>query len=185
MFLEHLFFSAAIALFVGMIYAGKTGRDPSWIIIVSAYAPDIDKFLYPALKSMGITLLFQGHRIYHGDLHTLVALGIYAVAVAFLLHPIGIRFFDGFLFAAIGFAAHLFEDALVFNPAYPFLWPFSTEEFGIGIIDYTRDLYGVANTFVLIAGVILLIAAVLARTGVEGWGWIDRFLLFGREKADR
>ncbi len=53
--------------------------------------------------------------------HNIAVLLVYAVSVALLLHPAGIRLADSFLFASIGFAAHMFEDALIANPAYPFL----------------------------------------------------------------
>jgi hypothetical protein len=39
---EHLIYSTAIAIIAGMIWYKYTGRDPSWIIIASAYAPDFD-----------------------------------------------------------------------------------------------------------------------------------------------
>jgi hypothetical protein len=35
---------------------------------------------------------------------------------------VGIGLMDSFIFAGIGFDAHLFEDALVFNSCYSFFW---------------------------------------------------------------
>src|SRR5574341_2667902 len=34
---------------------------------------------------------------------------------------------------------HIFEDALVANPAYAFFWHFSDQKFGIGMIEFNPD----------------------------------------------
>jgi len=103
--------------------------------------------------------------------------------VAFLLHPFGIRFFDAFFFAIIGFGAHLFEDALVYKVGYPFLWPFSSEKLGLGLLpnmlseeNYYRSFFGIANTEVLVIGMAFLLAALLIRTYVEGRTWIRWYM---------
>jgi len=41
-FIEHIFYSAALAVLIGMIFSRYTGRDPSWIIIAVAFVPDVD-----------------------------------------------------------------------------------------------------------------------------------------------
>ena len=105
---------------------------------------------------------------------------VYSVSVAFLLHPIGIRFTDSFIFASLGFAAHLFEDALVFDPAYSFFWPITSQEFGIGLFHYSADLYGIADSGVLMVGLILVGLAAILRTAFEGTGWIRRMLPVNR-----
>jgi hypothetical protein len=83
----------------------------------------------------------NGHPIVHGNFNNMAFLILYTLSVAFLLHPIGIRFTDSFLFAGLGFAAHLFEDALVFDPAYSFFWPITSRELGIGLFHYSADLW--------------------------------------------
>jgi hypothetical protein len=42
MLFEHLIYSTAVAIVAGMVYYRSVGKDYSWIIIASAYAPDID-----------------------------------------------------------------------------------------------------------------------------------------------
>ncbi len=42
MILEHSVYSIAIAIIFGMTYRRITGREYSWIIVLSAYAPDLD-----------------------------------------------------------------------------------------------------------------------------------------------
>jgi len=174
MLFEHWIYSLAIAILVGMVYFKFTGRDYAWIIVASAYVPDMDIIADAVLKKIGITVLLYGNPIRHGDFHNIAFLLLFAVSVALLLHPLGIRLVDSFFFAGIGFGAHLFEDALVAKSAYPFLWPFSMERFGIGIFNYSRDWYGVANTEVLLVGVVLVVLAVILRTAYEGVGWVMR-----------
>jgi hypothetical protein len=105
MLFEHLIYSTAIAIVAGMVYYRFVGKDYSWIIIASAYAPDIDHFSNYLLRKMGISLMINGHHIDHGNFHNLAGLILYSISGAFLLHPIGVRFVDSLFFAGIGFAA--------------------------------------------------------------------------------
>jgi hypothetical protein len=171
MHFEHLIYSAALAVFIGMLYYRATGRDPSWIIVFSAFAPDIDKFACPISSLLGVTLVLNGHVVRHGDFHNLAALCIYALLLGALLFPLGIRLWEGLLFAGIGFGAHLIEDAIVYETSYALLWPFSDRIYGIGLFDYTLDFYGIADTQVLVVGLILLGLATVLRCCVER----DRF----------
>ena len=180
---EHIIYSTAIAIIVGMLYYRYTGRDHSWIIILCSWIPDFDIIAKSALGKMGFIVLFDGQPIHHGTFHTVAMMVIFAILVAFLLHPFGIRFIDSFFFATIGFGAHLFEDALVYKVGYMYLWPFITENLGIGILpniiseeNYIRDFFRVANTEVLIIGILVLIAAMIIRTSVEGTSWIRFYL---------
>ena len=180
MLLEHLIYSTAIAIVAGMIYYRSVGRDYFWIIIASAYAPDIDMIVDPLLRKMEISLMINGFPIAHGNFHNIAILIVYSVSVAFLLHPIGVRFRDALLFASLGFAAHLFEDALVFDPAYSFFWPITSQKFGIGLFDYSTNLYGMADSGVLLVGLILIGFSAILRTAFEGNGWIRRMLPVNR-----
>ena len=152
MIAEHVIYSAALAILVGMVFHRSTGRDPSWIIIVCAWAPDLDEIANPVLRRLGIRLLLDGSPIQHGTFHNIAFMVIFGIAVAFLLHPLGIKFFDALLFSTIGFLAHLFEDALVYNPGYMFFWPFSSKFFGLGWLpsviseeNYVRDFFYLAK----------------------------------------
>jgi len=177
-FIEHLIYSAALAIIVGMIFSRFTGRDPSWIIIAVAFVPDIDVILQRMhmLTRIGFPLVIR-----HGDLHNILLLIVFSLLLAACLVFFGIRFIDGLICSAIGIAVHFFEDILVLNPAYAFLWPYSTKIFGLGIMDKTRNLFGIANSTVLLAGIILLAGAVLLRTLIEGTDWWRVFLRGGRE----
>jgi len=180
---EHIIYSTALAILVGMIFYRFTGRDSSWIIILCAWIPDIDLIANGVLNRFGFTLLFEGHKITHGVFHNIAMMVIFGILVAFLLNPFGIRFFDALFFAVIGFGAHLFEDALVYKAGYPYLWPFLSKDMGFGLLpnilteeNYFRDFFGIANTYVLIVGLVVLLVAIIIRTYAEGPAWIRRYM---------
>jgi hypothetical protein len=177
---EHLIYSATIAILFGMVYRARTGREYSWIIILSAFAPDVDIFASSLLKRAGITLLINGSPIVHGDFHDLTVLVLYALAISFLLYPLGIAFMDSFIFAAVGYGAHFFEDALVFSEGYRFLWPLSSKIIGWGIlvgpVGYKANIYGIADTRVLGYGLIFLAASIIIRTIYERKNWADEMI---------
>jgi len=183
MIAEHIIYSTAIAILVGMLYFNYTGRDHSWIIILCAWAPDIDIIVNPVLNRLGFTFLYVGHSVTHGDFHNIAIMVIFCIFMAFLLHPFGIKFVDGFFFSVIGFGAHLFEDALVYKVGYPFLWPISSKVTGLGFLTemqseeyYIRNFFGIANTEVFIIGLIFLSVAILIRTYFEGKTWIKWYM---------
>jgi len=168
MLAEHIIYSCALAIMVGMVSLKYTGRDHSWIIILCAWAPDIDILANQVLNQLGFTLLYEGHKIAHGGFHTIAVMVIFGIVMAFLLHPLGIKFLDSFVYSVIGFGAHLFEDALVFKVGYRYLWPLSSEKMGLGLLTeiqseeyYISNFLGIANTGVLIIGLIVLGAAIL------------------------
>jgi hypothetical protein len=108
---------------------------------------------------------------------------IFGILVALLLHPFGIRFFDAFFFAVIGFGAHLFEDALVYDPGYEFLWPLSSKVLGLGLLPnvineekYMRNFLGIANIEVLIVSMVFLLIAIIIRTYREGSTWVRWYM---------
>jgi len=183
MLAEHIIYSTALAILVGMIFYRYTGRDSSWIIILCAWIPDIDLIANSVLTRSGFTLLFEGHKISHGVFHNIAIMVIFGILIAFLLNPFGIRFLDAFFFAVIGFGAHLFEDALVYEVGYSFLWPLSSKVLGFGLLPnmineekYIRNFFGIANTEVLILGIVFFLVAILIRTSVEGSTWIRWYL---------
>ena len=176
MLIEHLIYSSALAIFIGMIHYRFFGRDYSWIIIVSAFVPDLDIISDSLLKKMGIITLIYGNPIAHGHFHNLAILTLYAISVAFILHPIGFKFVDSIFFAGIGFAAHLFEDALVYKQGYPYFWPLVHQHLGIGLVHYTPNFHGIADKEVLMIGLSLLVSSAILRTAYEGTGWVANYL---------
>jgi membrane-bound metal-dependent hydrolase YbcI (DUF457 family) len=180
-YFEHIIYSAALAVIVGMIFSRSTGRDPSWIIIAIAFIPDIDFALERIQGRIWLDFPFE---IHHGDLHNVLFLIVFSLLFAGVLRYFGIRFIDGLICSAIGIAAHFFEDFLVFDPAYAFLWPYTSKIFSLGILKGPLNLIGIANDTVLIIGMFLLGAALLVRTFIEGTGWWRVFFRGGRREAD-
>ena len=99
MLFEHLIYSTAIAIIAGMLWYKHTGRDPSWIIIASAFAPDFDIVAGELLKKLDLNILTNGSPIVHGDFHNMASLLLFATAAGLVLRVAGMRFVDSFLFA--------------------------------------------------------------------------------------
>ena len=180
MYIEHLIYSAALAVIVGMIFFRLKGTDPSWIIIAVAFVPDIDLLFQVLHKIPGIALPFM---VRHGDFHNIIALVFFSIIIAAIASAIGMWFSDAFVCAVIGIAAHFFEDALIADPVYRFFWPFSLQNKGIGIFKEVPDILGIANSEVLLYGIVLLAIALCIRTLVEGRGWWKIFLQGGIRKG--
>jgi membrane-bound metal-dependent hydrolase YbcI (DUF457 family) len=165
MYIEHIFYSGAIAILIGMLFLRYAGRDSSWVIILCAWAPDI---VLPI----------------HDLFHNVAFLVLFSILLTLLLHSYGMILFDALFFSFIGYGVHVFEDALVFKTGYPFLWPLVRGETGIGVFpgavsegNYIGDVFGIANTQVLMTGLAFLMLALLIRTVVEGPTWIRYYML--------
>ncbi len=102
MLFEHLIYSTAIAIIAGMIWFKRTGRDPSWIIIASAFAPDFDIVAGEVTRKLGMNILINGAPITHGDFHNIAFLLLFATAAGLVLRLAGMRFWESFLFADRG-----------------------------------------------------------------------------------
>ena len=178
MHIEHLVYSTSVAIIFGMFYRFLIGRELSWIIILSAFAPDLDEL--PCRLSMiildltGVDLQIFGTIIVHRDFHNAWVLILYALSIALFLYPFGFKFFDVFIFSVAGFEAHLLEDTLVFSSAYCVLWNLTPLKFGTGI--YYKNFYGIADIDVLIWGFIFLVIALVLRTICERKNWLNEMV---------
>jgi len=181
MILEHLIFGIGIAVLVGLISHKLIGKDHSWIIAASAFSPDIDvagDILHWLLYGTVGGFITEGVA-YHGSLHNIGSLFVYATMVALALRPMKILFQESFSLAALGFGAHLVEDSLTTCvPGYAYLWPLSDSELGLFVLPCERDLLGLANTETLLLAIILVVLAVAIRTGLEGSAWIRQNALY-------
>ena len=161
MYIEHIIYSGALAILLGMVFYKFTGRDSSWIIIVCAFAPDLDHLAEA-----------------EGAIHNIGFMVIFSVLFACFLLLFRVQFLDAVLFSAIGFGAHLLEDAMVYKVGYPSLWPLSSDGVAFGVLSgrHYTNFFGIANTDVLLTGLVLLLLALLIRTYVEGPAWIRWYM---------
>jgi hypothetical protein len=178
MFLEHIFYSTTIAIIIGLFVSSYKWKDHSWIIIAVAFLPDIDAFLR---IFFGIFFKLTGsfHQYvlpynFHEYLHTFAALLGFALLGSIFFVLFGIRLIEGFIYTAIGWGTHLFEDALVYTMAYPFLWPFYSGRFGWGILPAAQNWFGIANAETLTIGILTLFCAVSLRVLIQGTEWLPR-----------
>ena len=172
--LEHLFFNLAVAIAVGMVYQWKTGRDPSVIIVLVAFLPDLDVVVHGGVHLLawfsGITILFS-----HGSFHNILALALFSLGLAFIASRFGVPFRDACLCVAIGYATHLVCDAVAFNKFTDLLWPLVPVATEPVPYSYHPDLFGIAQGSVLVVAISLVLLAALARTLREGSGWIRNY----------
>ena len=164
MILEHIVYATVIAVLVGIVYMHYTGRNPTWIIIVGTVLPDIDAVFENIAFALGLT---QPYLIYHGTFHNITAAAIICSVGAYLLTKVKVRFWDGFICLAIGFAVHLFADWAVYKPGYQFLMPFSNWYFGARLVNYAPNFHGAWMSRVMAVGFILLGAALCIKWVIE------------------
>jgi hypothetical protein len=172
MLAEHLIYSTALAILVGMLFLRFKGKDHSWIIILFAFAPDTDYVVHFFLRP-----------IFHGAFHTLGAMLLFGILAGLILSAFGIPTLHAVVLTIIGFGAHLVEDAFVYSVGYSFLWPLYRRTIGLGWLvsafseeSYNANFFSIANTDVLLIGVEFLLLAMIIRTWVEGEGWIRWYI---------
>ncbi len=171
MFLGHVIYGLAIAVFLICFIRRDFIGWSSLIILVSGCIPDLDGIF----DIMQDKLFFQPgqllpHMVEHTRvLHSLGGLVIYSVLTGILLtYAFRLKFPLVALLAGIGFGAHIVEDMLVYNPSSAVFWPLSSVTVGIGIFsDYSRNFLGIGNTEVLLTGVVLLAGAVLVNLAMR------------------
>jgi hypothetical protein len=179
MFLEHIVYSTAIAVIVGLVAWKLNKPDYSWIIIATAYLPDTDVFFrvfyWVVLKTLEFSQQWYYFFIHlHSLFHTFAVLIGFALLGSIIFIYFGIRPLEGFIYTAIGYGIHLFEDALVYNPGYPFLWPFYSGRLGWGILPAARNWFGIANAETLIIGILILFCVISLRVLIQGTDWLPR-----------
>ncbi|MFZ3168096.1 MAG: hypothetical protein WA130_10820 [Candidatus Methanoperedens sp.] len=149
MLFEHLIYSTAIAIIAGMLWFKRTGRDPSCIIIASAYAPDFDIVAGELFKKFDMNILTAPIR--HWDFHNIAVLLLFATVAALVLRFAGMRFGESFLLA--GFGARKPKNERFFSRQYRYLWQGEAERWGIGMIDDGQDLMKLMHVCIFKEGI--------------------------------
>lgn len=178
MYLEHLVFTFALAILVGMVYNRITGRDPTWVIVFGTILPDVDSLIQYILF-----YLTGNFYIIHGDFHTLGALIVVPCIFAVILTRFNVRFFDGYICLAIGFIAHIVEDLSVYNGyTYKLLLPYSYQVFNtFGFVNsYRPNILGLFMGSVTTLGLFLVAVAIFTRYCIDGDAWINKYIDFIR-----
>jgi len=170
--MEHLVYSAAVAIIVGMILQHYKKPDVSWILIPMAAAPDID---FPISRFMTFIGLKYPYIINHGDFHNIIGLIVISSIVTLYLNK---KIIGGWILIWVmclfGFALHLFEDVLVYDHIYSVLYPFTIKVYGWNLIPETGNLI-IGGTTVFVVGFIYIAVALLIRVAFTGDEWIDGY----------
>ena len=177
MFIEHVIYTLALAVVLTCFIRREFVAWGTLIILVSGCIPDIDGIIDIAQNRM---VFLPGQLLprmaeHSRDFHSIGGLVIYAVLIGIILmYTFRLKFPEVLLFAGIGFGAHIIEDMLVYNPSSAVFWPVSSVPVGIGIFtDYSRDFLGIANSEVLLTGLVLLTSAVFVNLAVRKITWED------------
>jgi membrane-bound metal-dependent hydrolase YbcI (DUF457 family) len=174
MYFEHIIYSAAIAIIVGLIFLRYTGRDQAWVIIPISLLPDIDH-INNIIWDFGLLPVPQKLVPFLdiGLLHNLMGVAIISVFVVAILSLVKMRFTDAIIYSVIGLTAHLFEDYLVYPATYHFLYPINSAPYGLNIIPETSDMI-IAGSQVLIVGLIFFASAICLRYYLMSNGWLHK-----------
>jgi membrane-bound metal-dependent hydrolase YbcI (DUF457 family) len=162
MYIEHIVYSLAIAIVAVMLLKPREAGWCTLIFVISGCIPDIDGIFDVIRHPLEFTSGFIPHMVEHSRyFHTMGALLVYAILAGIVLARWqGLKFSECAFFGGAGFAAHLLEDALTYNPSSAIFWPVSPQEVGIGLFPNSRDFLSVANTEVLAVGIVLLMLAI-------------------------
>lgn len=177
MIIEHLFYSGALAVVMGMIYhrfVPNDSRPYAWIIVLSSYAPDLIPDVIHALSGAGIpvsilTKFLRGVGLFSYE----ASLVVYMIIIGLFLFFLRWNIVTSALFAGIGYGAHLAEDALIDAGHNRTFWSFLSQAMGLGsYTSYGATFFGIASTPVLMLGIGLFLAAVGIRVALDGMDWI-------------
>ena len=173
MYIEHIVYSLAFAIVAIMLLKPREGGWCTLIVVVSGCIPDIDGIFDIIRHPPEFTSGLIPHMVEHSRyFHTMGALLVYAIFTGIVLARWqGLKFSECAFFGGAGFAAHLLEDALVYNPSSAVFWPLSPQEVGIGLLPNSRNFFSVANTEVLAIGLGLLVLAVGISLLLNRTGW--------------
>lgn len=171
MLFEHLLYSAAVALVIGILFLKYTNKDPSWIIVLMTIAPDADLvFQYIMIYCKDTFGIISPMFIYHGNFHNIFSMIVLSLIASVIFWKFGINFIHAYICSLLGFICHFCEDFVVYPPAYAYFYPFGATEYGINLIPETRNLY-VAGSEVLVVGIFLYIMAVMIKLYYSNGNW--------------
>lgn len=172
-----------MCVIAGLIYDRYRTVNPVWIIWFAMLIPDSDFIAEVVWDSIFPTKIAP---VIHGSFHNILVLMLSSIIIGwYLWKKTKIPFHDTALCVAVGFTAHLLEDALVNGVVYHFYVPISSRGWYQGyILHPSEDLVAfnnyIGSSNVVIIGVLLLIIAILIRSNVNGFNWLEKYAVFPR-----
>ena len=182
MYIEHLIYSAALAIIIGMVFLRYTGRDQAWLIVPISLVPDLDH-LNNIIWELGMMDSPQRLIPYLsiGWFHNLLGVITISIGIAALLSQFKIRFFDAMIYSLIGCSAHLFADYISYPPSYSFLYPLSPTKYGINILPETGNAI-IGDTTIIGIGLIVLCISIGVRYYVTSNGLTTKKDIVGEKE---
>lgn len=174
MIVEHILYNIAVALIVGLLYTTYTNRDPSWLVAVAAFLPDVDyilQFIWSRLK-IGPGILTP----YHGDFHNILAIVVLTLIFSYLVWKyLNIEFIDAIVCIGIGGFTHLISDMLVYTHVYELFYPFPYITPTTALMVETRKFFGIGDFNIIMMGILFISYCLLIKFVIEGREGIIRF----------
>lgn len=180
MLLEHGVYTAALAVIVGMIYVQyfPNRLNLAWVVFFAMFIPDTDYIVRIGIEQVTRAQSF----IQHGDFHNVLVLFLASIIIGGIIARVfKYEYIDTILCFAIGFTAHMLEDAFVYSTSYSYLAPFSWKVQHTGILLSTRDIFFkgilVGSTNVMFVGFMFLSLMILIRCSIQGHGWLNTYII--------
>ena len=164
-----------------MIFSHYTGRDPSWIIIALAFVTryrcctgkDPNNGTGSIFPLKCIMVIFTISFFYSSFLCSLRP--FWSISVSGLLTHSSVQLLA---------LRHIYLKISLFLIRHTHFCGHSPHKiFSWGILEGSPDVFWIANSTVLIIGLILLYGALLLRSRIEGTGWWRVFFRWGRERT--
>jgi membrane-bound metal-dependent hydrolase YbcI (DUF457 family) len=166
MFFEHILYSVAIAIIVGVLYESIFKSTlPIWIIAACAWLPDIDYVLQ--------TITFQLYHItqfiiIHGTFHNIFWLLIFSFGIAYILKKYkNMNFNKVFLCMVIGCTTHMFCDYFVYDMVFNPLYPIYCVVWGCPLISEFGSFYGIGEFSLIVWGLIFVVVALTIKVAFD------------------
>lgn len=164
MMAEHILYTLAIVIIIGIYFNRLTNRQYHWwILVLVSFIPDIDHLhhfpFYLNLTHVDSHINNIAPWIEIGDMHNIFWLLITTLIIAGILTKVKIPFYEGAMYCMAGYGIHLIEDFVSYPPVYTMLYPVWKYPVGINLIPETNNL-GIAGTEVLNVGIILLVLSI-------------------------
>ena len=172
MLIEHILYNLAVAILVGILYIKYKGRNPSWIIVASAWILDIDYLIQFVCYDIvyNNTKIVLPLMIRHGDFHNIFMIVILSIIFGWVcVKYFNENIYDAMICIGIGGSVHYICDIMVYDNWYNLFYPFGDSlSRGFAILPETRNIFGIGDWTILTVGLGMLIWVCLLKFSIDG-----------------
>jgi membrane-bound metal-dependent hydrolase YbcI (DUF457 family) len=176
MLIEHILYNLSIAIIIGILYNRYTNRNPTWIIVITSWLPDIDYVVQSLWYNIyQCTAILCPIMIRHGDFHNIMVIILLSIIFGYLIYKYcNVLLKDAILCVGIGCIAHLVEDITVYDKTYRLLYPMSNIQFyNLNLINESRNILGIGDSNIIAIGIFILLCFCIIKFMVDGMGCVE------------